>query len=211
MTGFISYVRVSTQKQGQSGLGLEAQYAAVVKYLDGAKLIAEYVEVESGRCNQRPQLEAAIRHAKREKATLVIAKLDRLGRNVHFISGLMESGIEFVAADNPSKDRFMLHIRAAMAEEESRMIRQRTKDALAAAKRRGVKLGQHGKILAKKHHAEAVAYAQSMKPVFDQLHNEGITSKREIAKALNERGIKSAQGGIWHPTTVDRVQERMSA
>jgi DNA invertase Pin-like site-specific DNA recombinase len=140
---FVAYYRVSTDKQGASGLGLEAQQAAVQSYLNGGRwrLVAEFTEVESGKRNNRPRLAEALAVCRRRKATLVIAKLDRLARNVHFISGLLETGVNFVATDCPNDDRFMLHIRAAIAEDEARKISNRTKAALAAAKARGVELG----------------------------------------------------------------------
>lgn len=140
---FVSYLRVSTKEQGRSGLGLEAQRAAVAAYLNGGcwKLVAEYVEIESGRKADRPQLAAALAHCRATGARLVVAKIDRLARNVHFLSGLMESGADFVAADMPSINRLTAHIYAAVAEDEARRISERTRDALAAAKARGTKLG----------------------------------------------------------------------
>jgi DNA invertase Pin-like site-specific DNA recombinase len=140
---FVAYYRVSTDKQGRSGLGLEAQRAAVEAHVVDARgrVAAEFIEVESGRKRDRPQLAAALAAARAHRAILVIAKLDRLARNVHFVSGLMESGVEFVAADMPTVNRLTVHILAAVAEEEARMISARTKAALAAAKARGVPLG----------------------------------------------------------------------
>ena len=140
---FVSYLRVSTDKQGRSGLGIEAQREAVARFLNGGTwtLLAELVETESGKNADRPQLRAAIAHCRKTGATLLIAKLDRLARNVAFISTLMEQGVPFVACDMPTATPFMLHIYAAMAEEEARAISQRTKLALAAAKARGKKLG----------------------------------------------------------------------
>src|ERR1700693_2553841 len=140
---FVSYLRVSTDKQGHSGLRIEAQRKAVDDYLNGGRwtLLKEYVEIESGKRNDRPQLLAALAHAKATGATIVIAKLDRLARNVAFISNLMESGVEFVAVDMPLANRLTVHILAAVAEHERELISQRTKAALAAAKARGTKLG----------------------------------------------------------------------
>ena len=140
---FIGYLRVSTEKQGQSGLGLDAQRKAIEDYLNGGKweLLAEYVEIESGKRSDRPELAKALAHSKATGATLVIAKLDRLSRNVAFISNLMESGVEFVAADMPMANRLTVHVLAAVAEHEREMISQRTSAALAAAKARGAKLG----------------------------------------------------------------------
>ena len=163
-----AYLRVSTQRQGQSGLGLEAQRKAIQHLLEGQPY-QEFIEIESGKKTKRPKLEQAIAYCRKHKTKLVIAKLDRLARNVHFISGLMESGIDFVAADMPSADRFMLHIYAAMAEEEGRRISERTKAALAAAKERGVELGKNGKVLAKQNREEAREYAFTIVSRFDEL------------------------------------------
>ena len=138
----VAYYRVSTKRQGRSGLGLAAQQSAVQAYADGrGNVIAEYTEVETGKKADRPKLAEALAHARKARAKLVIAKLDRLGRNVAFISGLMESGVPFDCADRPGADPFRLHIEAAIAEEEARKIGQRTREALRAAKRRGVLLG----------------------------------------------------------------------
>ncbi len=145
---FVSYLRVSTDKQGRSGLGLEAQRESVSRYLNGGqwKLVAEYVEVESGKRNSRPQLQAAISHAKATGAKLVIARLDRLARNLHFVSSLQERGVDFVAADMPDANRLTIHIIAAVAESVGRTISENTRTALAAAKARGVKLGNPPKL-----------------------------------------------------------------
>ena len=153
---FVTYYRVSTDKQGRSGLGLEAQQAAVRNYLDGAtwELVGEFTEVESGRKSERPELARALALCKKRKATLVIARLDRLARNVHFISGLMEAKVKFVACDMPEATPFMLHIYAAVAQKEARAISARTKAALAAAKQRGVRLGATGAERAKRFKAE---------------------------------------------------------
>jgi DNA invertase Pin-like site-specific DNA recombinase len=159
---FVSYVRVSTAEQGQSGLGLEAQSQAVNDYVShvSCDLIAQFVEVESGSRNDRPQLKAAIDLCKKQKATLIIAKLDRLARNVAFISTLMESGISFLAADNPHANKLMIHMLAAFAEHERDQIRARTKAALAAAKARGVVLGRYGReVLSRENRAEAMEHA----------------------------------------------------
>ena len=203
---YVAYYRVSTDRQGKSGLGLEAQRKAVIDHLNGngTRVLAEYTEVESGKRTSRPELIKALAACKEHKATLVIAKLDRLARNVHFVSGLMESGVEFMAVDMPQANRLTVHILAAVAEHEREMISQRTKVALAAAKARGVKLGR-----AKENRAEARSFARSLKPVIKKLASEGITSVRKVSEALNERGIETPRGGRWHPTGVARLLARV--
>ena len=160
---YIAYYRVSTERQGQSGLGLEAQQAAVEQHLAGGDwtLIESYTEIESGKRNDRPELAKAIAACKRNKATLVIAKLDRLARNVAFVANLIESGVSFLAVDNPHATKLLVHMLAAFAEHERDLISQRTRDALAAAKARGVELGKHGKILARQNRATAAALVHS--------------------------------------------------
>ncbi len=209
---YIAYYRVSTQRQGTSGLGLEAQRKAVVDYINGngSKVLAEYTEVESGKRWSRPELDKALAHCKKHRATLVIAKLDRLARNVHFISGLIESRVDFVAADMPEADRAFLQMAAVFAEWEGRKISERTKAALAAAKARGVKLGITGKDRAKENKAAADAVARSLRLVIKEIAAEGITSIRGVAEALNKRGIETPRGGRWHPTSVARLLARLA-
>lgn len=214
---FVAYYRVSTTGQGVSGLGLEAQREAVERYLNGGSwsLIEAFTEVETGKgsnaLDRRPQLKAALAYARKHKATLVIAKLDRLARNVHFISGLMETGVEFVAADRPDADRFTLHLEAALAEREARVISERTKAALAAAKRRGVVLGANGRTLAVRHKAEAVERIAPMAGRLKALRGQGL-SLRRIASTLNAEGVSppGSSGGLWHPATVQRALERVA-
>lgn len=210
---FIAYYRVSTQKQGESGLGLEAQRNAVVTYLNGGNwdLVEEFVEVESGKRKNRPQLAAAIAACKKQKATLVIAKLDRLARNVHFISGLMESGVDFIAADNPHANRLTVQILAVVAEEEARQISERTKAALAAAKARGVELGANGKRLAEANREAANTRAQDLAPVLEEIRAKGHETVKEITAELNRREIPTARGGQWHPTSTQRLLQRIAA
>lgn len=202
---YVAYYRVSTDRQGKSGLGLEAQRKAIIDHLNGngARVLAEYTEVESGKRTSRPELIKALAACKEHKATLVIAKLDRLARNVHFVSGLMESGVEFLAVDMPYANRLTVHILAAVAEHEREMISQRTKVALAAAKARGVTLGR-----ARKNRAAANAFAKGLKSVIRGLAGEGITSVRKVTEALNERGVEAPRGGRWHATSVARLLAR---
>jgi DNA invertase Pin-like site-specific DNA recombinase len=208
---FVAYYRVSTAEQGRSGLGLDAQESAVRNYLDGGtwELVEEFTEVESGKRSDRPELAKALTACKRHKATLVIAKLDRLARNVHFISGLMETKVKFVACDMPEATPFMLHIYAAVAQEEARAISARTKAALAAAKARGVRLGRTGiEILAPKYRAEAKARAEQLEPVIRELQRDGY-SMRGIAAELDKRKVDTPRGGAWHPQLVKRIVERL--
>ena len=217
---FIGYLRVSTEKQGLSGLGIEAQRKAIEDYLNGGRweLLAEYVEIESGRRSDRPELSKALAQSKATGATLVIAKLDRLSRNVAFISNLMESGVEFVAADMPMANRLTVHVLAAVAEHEREMISQRTTAALAAAKVRGVKLGNpngaralrglgnaHAIVGTK---AKADAHMARVVPVIETIRGEGATSLRGIAEELNRQRILTARGGQWYATTVKNLLDR---
>jgi DNA invertase Pin-like site-specific DNA recombinase len=209
---FVSYYRVSTDRQGISGLGLEAQQEAVERYIaiENGELVEAFIEIESGKRKNRPQLNAAIALCRRKKAILVIAKLDRLARNVHFVSGLMEAGIEFVACDNPHANRLMVHMLAAFAEHEREMISTRTKAALAAAKARGVRLGVTGKDRARENKAAADDFADHMAPIIDSLViQEGIKGYEAIAQALNDLRIPSARGGHWHRQTVKNLMERL--
>ncbi len=202
---FIAYYRVSTDRQGVSGLGLEAQREAVESYLNGAgKLVGEYTEVESGKRSDRPELTAALDACRKQKAKLVIAKLDRLARNVHFISGLMESGVDFVAADMPEANKLTVHVLAAVAEHEREAISARTKAALAAAKARGKKLGwamperkreQRQAALkgAARGMERADSFAANVMPIIEEIRRAGVTTLQGIADALNARGIKTAR------------------
>lgn len=216
MTKAVAYLRVSTDKQGKSGLGLEAQREAVARYVaaNGVDLIGEHIEIETGKganaLSKRPELVAALATAKREKAGLIIAKLDRLARNVHFISGLMETGVEFAVADMPNADRFQLHLFAALAEKEAEVISQRTKAALAAAKDRGTELGKHGKVLAARNQAEAMDRLEPIAADLLALKAEGL-SVRKMVEALNTRAIPSPAGGKWHPASLHKALARLEA
>lgn len=216
---FVVYLRVSTQRQGQSGLGLDAQREAVRVFLNGGdhETVGEFVEVETGKganaLVKRPQLKGALDACKANKATLLIAKLDRLARNVHFVSGLMESGVDFVAVDFPQANRLTVHILAAVAEHEREMISQRTKAALAAAKARGVVLGAAGPYnlqpnLEKRQNASQ-AFAEKLRPLFDGMGAGGL-SQRKMADKLNEVGVPAQGGGKWNQTQVSRVLVRLS-
>ena len=212
---FVAYYRVSTDKQGKSGLGLEAQRQAVENYLNGGswKLIAEFTEVESGKNSERPQLRAAQAACKKHKARLVIAKLDRLSRNVAFIANLLEAGTDFVAADNPHANKSMLQMMAVFAEMERDAISKRTTEALAAAKARGVKLGNPRLADAieatnKARQEAADAFAANVLPIIHQIQKSGVSSLRGVAKALSARGIKTARGGAWSAVQVSDILQR---
>ena len=221
MSSFVAYYRVSTQKQGMSGLGLEAQQSTVKEYVCGqGDIIAEFIEIESGKKADRPELMKAMSLDRRKKAILIIAKLDRLSRNVAFISSLMESKIKFVACDLPEANEFMIHIMSAMAEHERKMISQRTKDALKAAKARGVQLGG----LRSNEEQLRLAVANSLrtrKAIVQRRDDEimhhinairasGVSSYNAIAANMNLHDIKAAQGGDWTATQIKRVVERNS-
>jgi DNA invertase Pin-like site-specific DNA recombinase len=207
----IAYIRVSTARQGKSGLGLEAQQAALAKFAEAEafEILQTFTETESGADDSRPELGAAIAMAGKHKAPIIVAKLDRLSRDVHYISGLMKHRVPFIVTElGADTDPFLLHIYAALAEKERALISRRTKDALAAAKARGVKLGGlNAGGIAK---ARAAAdFAEHMRPVFAELAG---MSARGAAVELNRRNIPTAEGGHqWHPIQVTRVRERLGA
>ena len=198
---YVGYYRVSTKKQGKSGLGLEAQKQMVETFAEAnGDLVAEFVEVESGKNDQRSELSKAMALAKKSGASLLIAKLDRFSRRVSFIATMMEKGVPLVIVEMPNATDFQLHIFAALAQEERRLISERTKAALAQAKKQGKKLGLNGSILAKKNQIDAKAFASSL---LDHL-DEGWESHSfsEIARRLNGKGIKTRTGGRFYPQTV---------
>ena len=213
----VSYLRVSTVMQGKSGLGLEAQREAVARYLagSGGTLLEEFEEVETGKgsdaLDKRPKLKAAIALAKKRKAVLVIAKLDRLARNVHFISGLMETGVQFKCCDFPSADRTMIHIYAAMAEHEGRRISERIRDALAAKKANGGTLGNTASLkpLNGARAGDAAQFAAKLQPTLDAFKAQNMT-QRAMIEALNNAGTKTARGGQWSLMQLQRVLARLA-
>jgi DNA invertase Pin-like site-specific DNA recombinase len=215
---FVAYYRVSTARQGASGLGLEAQQTAVAGYLNGGrwKMVGEFTEVESGKRSDRPELAKALSLCRIHGATLVVAKLDRLSRNVAFTAALMESSVEFTAVDFPMANRLTIHILAAVAEHEAGMISARTKAALGACRARGVVLGgDRGNIAAEAHKgAQASAVVRSeaaskraadLLPAIRYAQSNGASSLRDIAAILNESGIPTARGGEWSAVQVSRV------
>lgn len=224
MTNYIAYTRVSTKKQGNSGLGLEAQTASVINFVNGhGKLLATYTEVESGKKADRPELAKALAHAKRSKAILVVAKMDRLSRNLAFLSTLLESSVEFVAVDNCHANRLTIHILAAIAEHEAKATSTRTKEALQAAKVRGTKLGSNrpGHWEGREHlrqaglkkatKAAALAHRQNkiesysdLIPLIKDLRNQGVTLQA-IATKLTELGHETRRGKAWNHVQVLRL------
>ena len=207
----IAYLRVSTSKQGHDGLGIEAQREAVRRHCrqSEGELLAEFVEVESGKCNDRPVMTQALAACRDQRATLVIAKLDRLGRSVSFIAGLMEAKVPFVAVDMPFATPLLLHVMAAFAEHERTQISARTKAALAAAKARGVELGKNGKVLAARNRSEAVRFAMTTQTAIEDARIFGAKTLSEIATHLNSRGLRTRQETEWQPMTVSRVLRRL--
>jgi DNA invertase Pin-like site-specific DNA recombinase len=204
---FIAYYRVSTDKQGKSGLGLDAQRRAVADFLDGGKweLLGEFTEIESGKRADRPELQKAIAECKERRAKLIIAKLDRVSRNVAFIATLMERRVDFLCCDNPTATKFTIHILAAVAEFERDAISKRTKDALAVAKAKGKVLGNYERIAKAKREATAARDEAVREAIADTAH----LSTRAAADTINRRGIKTAGGRRWHAMQVHRVRHRL--
>lgn len=220
----VVYMRVSTARQGRSGLGLEAQQAAIDAFVRerGAEVLQTFTEVESGKSAKRPELERALHLAKVTGATLLIAKLDRLSRNAAFLLTLRDSGVRFVAVDMPDANELTVGIMALVAEQEREAISKRTREALQAAKARGRKLGNPNGAAAlrraRKGNAQAVAevrrqadhHAQQLRPVVDALVQEGITTLGGIANALNDRGMLTPRGGSWHKSSVRNLLARVA-
>lgn len=214
MTKYVAYYRVSTARQGHSGLGLDAQRSSVKSFLQGSVAECEYVEIESGKKADRPELAKAIAHAKSLGATLLIAKLDRLARNVHFISGLLESGVEIQAVDIPSANRMMLQLMAVFAEEEGRAVSIRTKAALAAAKDRGQVLGgfkwDRERFV---QHREAIGQSSAQRSyelISKHIPNHQELSFNEIARRLNDMNIPTITNKVWKRMTVKRSMDRIA-
>lgn len=220
MRPLVGYLRVSSTQQGRSGLGIEAQRQALAQFAeaDGFEIVREYVEVETGKgadaLDRRPQLAAALADARKRHCSIAVAKLDRLSRDVHFISGLMAHRVPFLVAElGPDVDPFILHLFAALAEKERSLIGSRTKSALAAAKARGVTLGgpkirEAQKIAAARVAEIADHHARNVLPIIRNIQRAGAKSLHDVAKALNARGIGTARGGKWYATTVRNVMTR---
>lgn len=209
---FVAYLRVSTQRQGASGLGLEAQQEAIDRHAGVAQMpvIATFTEVESGAVKDRPELSKALQTCRQKKAVLLIARLDRLSRSLSFVAQLLDANVEIRAADMPEANRMMLQMLAVFAEHERRLIGERTKAALAAAKARGVKLGANGAVLADQNRARAMEFAQALRAEVEDCRADGVTTLRQLADALNARGVKAPEGGGWHPASARRLLHRLS-
>lgn len=220
MKPMVAYIRVSTSRQGRSGLGIEAQRVALARFAssEGFKVLVEFVEVETGKgsdaLERRPQLSAALARARALRCPIAVAKLDRLSRDVHFISGLMAHRVLFVVAElGPDVDPFVLHLYAALAEKERALISGRTKLALAAAKAKGVKLGNPNLDEARAHavaalKADADRLAANVSPIITEIQKSGALSFRAIADALNARGVPTPRGGRWHAMSVRNAMAR---
>ncbi len=223
MGKIVSYLRVSTRRQGRSGLGLEAQREAIQRFADteGMTIVSEFVEVESGKgadaLDRRPVLAAALAAARRARCPVVVAKLDRLSRDVAFIAGLVAQKVPFISAELGSDaDPFMLHLYAALAQKERALISQRTREALAARKAQGKRLGTHGSaqtaaVARAATTANADNFASDMMPVIEGIRASGVTTYEGIAKALNARGVHTRRGGGWHATTVRNLLHRTAS
>lgn len=219
----VAYERVSTARQGRSGLGLDAQRKAIEDFACSrdAQIIGRFTEVESGRKADRPELANALGLARLTGSTLVIAKLDRLSRNAAFLLALRDSGVSFVAVDMPEANDLTVGIMALVAQQEREAISRRTKEALAAAKARGVKLGnpngaaalkrvgQGGAPLRRAVASNADDFAQTLAPVLAELRSQGLVTLRELAEALNDRGMLTRRGGRWHVSNVRNLLLRL--
>ena len=223
MKPVVAYYRVSTERQERSGLGLDAQRERCAQFAaqNGLEVAAAFTEVETGKgsdaLDRRPQLAAALAAARRCRGQVLVAKLDRLSRDVHFIAGLMAQRVPFLVAElGTDVDPFMLHIYAALAEKERRMISERTRAALAIRRRQGAQLGNRTNLAAAQATgsactaAAALRFAENTAPVIYQVRASGVTSLRGIATVLNARGIRTARGGRWAATQVDAVLRRAS-
>lgn len=208
---FVAYTRVSTQRQGASGLGLEAQLEAVETYARsvGGSILATFTEIESGTLKDRPELTKALAQCRKTKSILLIARLDRLSRSLVFVAQLLEANVEIRAADVPSANRMMIQMLAVFAEHERSMISQRTKAALAAAKARGVKLGRNGAVLAAGHRMQASQFAETVRHDVEKARSAGHRSTRAVAAWLNESRVSTRSGGMWHAASVGRLLRRL--
>lgn len=210
MTKFVGYLRVSTDRQGRSGLGIEAQTTAIQRQVDhdGGELIDNVVEVESGSLNERPGLQRALSLCRRHKAVLVLARLDRLGRRLSFLAALLDADVDVRVADNPGASKLTLQLLAVVAEAERDMIRDRTRQALAAAKARGTILGKHGRLLGQQATEAAQSLLKSHGPAIRE-SIAGASNLRQIAAGLNSRGVPTRDAGQWGPSNTARLLRRL--
>lgn len=221
MKQVVAYIRVSTQQQGRSGLGIEAQREAVARFADaeGLEIVAEYVEIETGKgadaIDRRPQLAAALAQARKVKCPVIVAKLDRLSRDVAFIAGLMAQKVPFIVAElGADADPFMLHLYAALAEKERNLISERTRLALASKKAQGALLGNRTNLeearqkAAESNRRGAAQFAANVLPIIRQIEASGVSGYKAIAEALNARGVRTARGGDWYASTVRNLMLR---
>ena len=220
---YVIYYRVSTKRQGRSGLGLRGQKNAVLAFLNGSKsrIVAEYTEIESGKRDDRPQFLKAVKSAQENDATLLVAKLDRLSRDLHFVTGLQKEGIDFTACDMPDANRLTINIMAAMAQQEREMISERTKTALSAAKAKGRKLGASNRKIKKALRAggwknsiktrreRALRFAENLRPKIEKLRIKEGKSRGEIVEHFNDYSVPAPMGGGWSPSQLRRVMDRL--
>ena len=222
MESAIAYLRVSTQRQQRSGLGIEAQRVAIARFaeVEGLSIVREFVEAETGKgadaIDRRPQLAAALASAKSAKSSVVVSKLDRLSRDVAFVSGLMAQRVPFMVAElGRDADPFMLHLYAALAEKERRLISERTRAALSAKKASGIKLGnprnvaEAGELGRERQTASADEFAASLAPIIHTLRGSGVLTLEATTQALNQRGIRTSRGGRWHASSVQNLVARI--
>lgn len=210
MVEYVVYYRVSTERQGRSGLGLEAQRAMVEQFINADdQVVAEFSEIQSGKRDDRVELWKAINLVKKSRSKLLIPKLDRFSRKVSFISGIIDQGIELVVCEHPNVSTFFLHLLACFAEEERRQISERTKAALRAAKNRGTVLGRNAQALAAQRRLEKQEFFETVRIEFEQAFEEAGTFSG-TARLLNERGVQTFKGGSWHPQTVKNYVKSIS-
>lgn len=213
MKSFVLYRRVSTNRQGMSGLGLESQDETVRRYVtqQKGKVVGEFVEVESGKKNDRPQLTLALSECRRLKATLVVAKLDRLSRNAEFLLRLQNGNVDFVCCDCPNVDRFTVGILALVAQRERELISERTRSALQMAKKRGVRLGTRNpkrqvRLMVEGYRRQKVEFISKVRPIIEEIRLAGVTTLQGVADCLTRRGIPTRTGKtVWFPSTVRTI------
>lgn len=202
MTDYVVYYRVSTERQGRSGLGLQSQKTMIENFLQpDDQIIGEFSEIQSGRKDNRIELWKCINLVKKTKSKLLIPRLDRFSRKVSFISGILDTGIDLVVSDNPNVSKFHLHLLSCFAEEERRLISERTRLSLQEAKKRGTVLGKNGSVLGRENHKSKMEFIETIKPQFELIRNR-CSTLLEMSKQLNEQRVPTMKGGSWYPQTV---------